>query len=206
MAIFRFFFLYFFFYMLVQSDPAMSTSRTEITVNGLELSVYGLKEYKNLDNNMPVAVLFAMHGRLRKSLQKKKKWTHSLILFTYIETKSSMEAIAQVLCSHNGKKGGKLLDRHLLVVAFDHLNHGTRLQDKKRNYGWTKDKNNNPTQGMDQWGMVSSAQSTVTSLIDVLEYYLFGPDSSPVQVWGCLGFSMGAHASFITAAFGKWGE
>ncbi|ORZ23594.1 hypothetical protein BCR42DRAFT_318327 [Absidia repens] len=160
----------------------MSTSRTELTVNGLEISVYGLTEYKKLNEGSPAAVMFAMHGRTNN--------------------KTQMEAVSQVLCSLNGRKGGQQLQRHLLVVTFDHLNHGSRLVDKTRNLGWTKGKNNNPTNGIDQWSMMSAAAQTVSALIDVLEYYLFGPHQQPVEVWGCLGFSMGAHASYITAANG----
>jgi hypothetical protein len=44
----------------------MTTSQTAITLNGLELSVYGLTEYKKLDPGTPAAVMFAIHGRLRK--------------------------------------------------------------------------------------------------------------------------------------------
>ncbi|CAO3591418.1 unnamed protein product [Absidia cylindrospora] len=102
----------------------MSTSRTELTVNGLELSVYGLTEYKKLNEGSPAAVMFAMHGRTNN--------------------KTQMEAVSQVLCSLNGNKGGQQLQRYLLVVTFDHLNHGSRLVDKNRNLHGQKAKTTIP--------------------------------------------------------------
>lgn len=41
-------------------------SKQQIPVAGLQLTVYGLEEYKNKGGQGPVAVMFAMHGRLRK--------------------------------------------------------------------------------------------------------------------------------------------
>ncbi|KAI8096598.1 uncharacterized protein BX664DRAFT_258104 [Halteromyces radiatus] len=160
----------------------MTTSKTDINVNGLQLSVYGLTEYKKLPENTPVAVMFALHGRL--------------------QNKSKMEAISQVLCSLNASKGGKPRSRHLLVVTFDHVNHGSRLVDKKANFSWKEGKHQNPNHAIDMWSMFRSGARTVSELIDVLEYYLFD-SGRPVQVWGCLGFSMGAHATFLAAANGK---
>lgn len=113
-----------------------------------------------------------------------------------------MEAIAQVLCSLNGNKGGTLKPRHLIVVAFDHENHGSRLKDKTLNFSWKKDsKRHNPNHAMDQWRMMQAAAQTVTGLMDVLESHLF--DAPVVDIWGVLGFSMGAHSSYLVAASGK---
>ncbi|KAI8333738.1 hypothetical protein BC941DRAFT_357861 [Chlamydoabsidia padenii] len=158
----------------------MTSSQTDININGLKLTVYGLGEYKRLPNNTPVAVMFALHGRL--------------------QNKSKMETISQVLCSLNNSKKQQ---RHLLVVTFDHMNHGSRLTDKKANYAWKEGKHENPRHAIDMWSMVHSAARTVTELMDVLEYHIFGPTLRPVQVWGCIGFSMGAHATFLAAANGK---
>ncbi|KAI8332458.1 hypothetical protein BC941DRAFT_359213 [Chlamydoabsidia padenii] len=161
----------------------MTTSQTKYSINGLEVSVYGLTEYKLLPPNTPVAVMFALHGRL--------------------QDKTKMEAISQVLCSLNGHKGGALKPRHLLVVTFDHENHGTRLENKKMNYGWKHDsKQHNPNHAIDQWRMMQSAAQTVSALMNVLESHLFGKHR-PVERWGCLGFSMGAHSSYLVASSGN---
>lgn len=44
-------------------------SKQQIPVAGLQLTVYGLEEYKNKGGQGPVAVMFAMHGRLRKHVK-----------------------------------------------------------------------------------------------------------------------------------------
>ncbi|KAI7895185.1 uncharacterized protein EV154DRAFT_413879 [Mucor mucedo] len=156
-------------------------SKQLIHVNGLSLTVYGLEEYQKLGKDTPVSVMFALHGRL--------------------QNQSKMEPIAQELCKLNEfRTEGK---RHILVVTFDSANHGSRLVHKLANFAWVEGKHQNPNHAMDMWGMVSSATSTVSELIDVLEHYLFGPSENPiVQVWGVLGFSMGGHAAFLAAANG----
>lgn len=44
-------------------------SKQQIPVAGLQLTVYGLEEYKSKGSQGPVAVMFAMHGRLRKHVR-----------------------------------------------------------------------------------------------------------------------------------------
>jgi dienelactone hydrolase len=113
-----------------------------------------------------------------------------------------MEPIAQAICSLNGKRQSK--ERHILVVTFDSPNHGHRLVHKLANFAWTEGKHKNPNHALDMWTMVYSTSRTVTELIDMLEYYMFGPQSrSLVEVWGAVGFSMGGHATFIAAANGN---
>ena len=41
-------------------------SKQQIPVAGHQLTVYGLDEYKDLGIEKPVAIMFALHGRLRK--------------------------------------------------------------------------------------------------------------------------------------------
>lgn len=43
-------------------------SKQTLTVLGLQLTVYGLEEYKNLPEAYPASIMFALHGRLRKFL------------------------------------------------------------------------------------------------------------------------------------------
>ncbi|KAI9307284.1 hypothetical protein BJ944DRAFT_176819 [Cunninghamella echinulata] len=159
----------------------MVSSSTEIVINGLELSVYGLKEYQQLskDNSLPVCVIFLLHGRLQK--------------------KRHMETIAQALCELNETKQPKQKQRHLLAISFDHLNHGSRLLVKERNYGWKESGQENPTHALNMWSTVRAGAHTVSELIDVLEFYLFGPSCHPVEKWGTLGFSLGGHSTFLTA-------
>jgi hypothetical protein len=46
---------------------------TSLVVGGIKLNVFGLEEYRSRGENIPVSVLFSLHGRLRKY----KFWTAS---------------------------------------------------------------------------------------------------------------------------------
>lgn len=48
-------------------------SKQVVPVIGLNLTVYGLEEYKQLPEGTPVSIMFALHGRLRKC-QKFSFW------------------------------------------------------------------------------------------------------------------------------------
>jgi pimeloyl-ACP methyl ester carboxylesterase len=112
-----------------------------------------------------------------------------------------MEPIAEALTQLNEKR--KNTERHLIVVAFDCPNHGSRLVHKLANFAWAEGKYQNPNHAVDMWTMVNSTARVVSELIDVLEHYLFGPrEQHIVEVWGVLGFSMGGHAAFMAAADG----
>ncbi|KAI9320195.1 hypothetical protein BX666DRAFT_1853037 [Dichotomocladium elegans] len=157
-------------------------SKQEIPVAGLKLTVHGLEEYKAKGSQGPVAIMFALHGRLQQS--------------------SSMDPIAQALCGLNERAGTR---RHMIVVAFDQPNHGTRLVHPLANYGWKERSNQNPTHAQDMWSFFYSTSRTVSELIDVIEDYLFGPqERSRVQVWGVVGFSMGGHGAFMASANGTY--
>ncbi|KAL0088370.1 Alpha/Beta hydrolase protein [Phycomyces blakesleeanus] len=153
-------------------------SKQEIPVIGLQLTVYGLEEYKALEKPIPVAVMFALHGR--------------------VQNMTKMDPICQAICKLNTNPCKK---RHIIVVAFDHPNHGSRKIHHLSNYGWSENGYANPNHAMDMWSMLYNSARTVSDLVDVLEHYLFGPQyESRVQVWGVVGFSMGGHASILAAA------
>ncbi|KAI9029025.1 Alpha/Beta hydrolase protein [Phycomyces nitens] len=153
-------------------------SKQIIPVIGLQLTVYGLEEYKALKIQPPVAVVFALHGR--------------------VQNMTKMDPICQALCKLNKNPSRQ---RHIIVVAFDHPNHGSRKLNHLSNFGWSEEGYANPNHAMDMWSMLYNSSRTISDLMDVLEHYLFGPQTEPrVQVWGVLGFSMGGHASILAAA------
>ncbi|KAI7904341.1 uncharacterized protein BX663DRAFT_432254 [Cokeromyces recurvatus] len=155
-------------------------SKQVIHVIGLQLTVYGLEEYNKFYRGAPVTVMFALHGRLQNQFK--------------------MESVSQAICQLNEhyQKG----NRYILVITFDSPNHGSRLIYKPANYGWVEGKYKNPTHALDMWSMIHSTSHTVSELIDVVEYYLFGGSQQWVEIWGVMGFSMGGHATFLTAANG----
>lgn len=119
---------------------------------------------------------------------------------------SKMENICQAVCGLNNKKTQENAKerRHIIVIAFDHPNHGTRLIHSLGNFTWKQNGHENPFHAQDMWSMFYSSSQTISGLIDIVEDYLFGPQQeSRVQVWGVMGFSMGGHASFMAAANGK---
>ena len=121
-------------------------------------------------------------------------------LFYYLENMSKMEDISQALCSLNNND----TERHLIVITFDHPNHGGGLVHKLGNQDWGKNGEQNPFHAQDMWNMYNESSNTISILIDVVEDYLFGPtQQSRVQVWGVMGFSMGGHSTFVAAANGK---
>lgn len=48
-------------------------SQKHFVIIGLDLTVYGLEEYKKRPKGYPVSIVFALHGRLRKSCKKIEK-------------------------------------------------------------------------------------------------------------------------------------
>ncbi|CAO3643954.1 unnamed protein product [Cunninghamella blakesleeana] len=118
-------------------------------------------------------------------------------MVVFVKKRRHMEKLANALCQLNENKQQQ--QRHLLAVSFDHLNHGSRLLVKERNFGWKENGNENPTHALNMWSTVRAGAHTVSELIDVLEFYLFGPDLHPVEKWGTVGFSLGGHSTFLTA-------
>ncbi|KAL4206888.1 hypothetical protein CU097_001904 [Rhizopus azygosporus] len=154
-------------------------SQKHFVIIGLDLTVYGLEEYKKRPKGYPVSIVFALHGRL--------------------QNQSSMKPLCDSLCSLNDTNDSTR--RHLIVVSFDSPNHGARLVNKVANHAWKEGKNSNPYHAIDMWSMMYTTSRTVSDLIDVIENYLFGPlDHHLVETWGVVGFSMGGHASFMAAA------
>lgn len=84
----------------------------QFVVSGIELDVFGLDE---LPCSGPIAVAFHLHGRLNK-----KKSMHSAVSVIYDRLSKN----------RNSER------LPLVLVCFDHRNHGTRLVDNLRNFGW----------------------------------------------------------------------
>ncbi|KAJ3091799.1 hypothetical protein HK102_013390 [Quaeritorhiza haematococci] len=82
---------------------------------------------------------------------------------------------------------------NLLVFAFDQRNHGTRLLDEKANFSWRE---GNETHAMDMYSIQLGTARDVSFLIDTLPMFLeFRP-----RKWGCIGVSLGGHATLLAVA------
>jgi hypothetical protein len=114
-----------------------------------------------------------------------------------------MNEINEALSALNSKPSRDAASRtHLLVVSFDHANHGSRLVDNSKNLAWKDTEYDNKTHAMDMWSFQKAAADTVSLLIDLLEFYIFPEQDSKIVQYGVLGFSLGGHASYLASSKG----
>ncbi|KAH8548238.1 Alpha/Beta hydrolase protein [Umbelopsis sp. PMI_123] len=154
---------------------------TALVVGGIKLNIFGLEQYNTKQENCPVSVVFSLHGRLQNS--------------------ETMNEINEALSALNSKPSRDAASRtHLLVVSFDHANHGSRLVDNSKNLAWKDTEYDNETHAMDMWSFQKAAADTVSLLIDLLEFYIFPEQDSKIVQYGVLGFSLGGHASYLASS------
>ncbi|KAF8207286.1 hypothetical protein K438DRAFT_432410 [Mycena galopus ATCC 62051] len=79
-------------------------------ISGLDVHVYTTSKFAT--STKPILAIFALHGRLGSSEE--------------ISTQNLILALVDGAEKHEGEKD-------LMVVAFDHRNHGTRLRNKTAN-------------------------------------------------------------------------
>ncbi|RUS18609.1 hypothetical protein BC937DRAFT_88558 [Endogone sp. FLAS-F59071] len=154
-------------------------SKTEVVVAGIRLNVFGLEQWK----------LFHIHLAL--------KYKQTFILWK--GNASNLDTFCYQLADLNNK--GETSHNHLIVISFDHVNHGTRLVNENANLTWA---DGNMTHAMDMWSIQYGTARDVSNLIDVLPAYLFpDEDASIVMKWGVCGISLGGHSAFLVLAAGK---
>ncbi|OZJ02745.1 hypothetical protein BZG36_04665 [Bifiguratus adelaidae] len=141
----------------------------EKVLGGLQCVVYGA-DAAATDRNAKVSVVFIMHGRMGSA--------QGLEPFCTALTKTKAPS-----------------SEYLVLIAFDHPNHGSRLLDKKYNLTWAE---GNDTHGLDMWATQYSTAADVSHLIDVVPGYLFPNfDRNPVVRWGVCGISLGGHSTYL---------
>ncbi|KAI0759565.1 Alpha/Beta hydrolase protein [Trametes elegans] len=130
----------------------------------------------------PVNILFFLHGRTSSA--------------------DALEPQARAILDgvHARRKalapGAKADD--LIVVTFDHRNHGTRLVDELANWHWTDDpKTTNVRHALDMYAIQSGTARDVSYLIDFLPAYLFPNAERTVASWLVAGISLGGHSTWI---------
>ncbi|KAK1233123.1 hypothetical protein PQX77_003763 [Marasmius sp. AFHP31] len=96
-------------------------------------------------------------------------------------------------------KGCSQATKQLLLVTFDHRNHGHRLVDAKANEGWSKDpEKSNPRHAIDMYSIQAGTARDITYLIDFLPPYLFPEGNVSILEWGVAGISLGGHSTWIS--------
>ncbi|KAL0579990.1 hypothetical protein V5O48_001993 [Marasmius crinis-equi] len=88
--------------------------------------------------------------------------------------------------------------KELILVTFDHRNHGHREVEPKANLGWSKDPaKSNPNHAIDMYSIQTGTARDVTYLIDFLPAYLFPHGNVTIAEWGVAGKSLGGHSAWI---------
>lgn len=131
-------------------------------------------------SELPVAVLFILHGRFN--------------------SRKGVEKIAERMISLQSEPTrDHQWTKELVVVTFDHRNHGSRLVDRQANCGWNlaDSSRHNDRHALDMYSIQSGTASDVSLLIDFLPSYLYPSNERPISLWAISGFSLGGHSTWI---------
>lgn len=89
--------------------------------------------------------------------------------------------------------------RELILVAFDHRNHGERLIDPRGNLAWDRERmdKHSPLHAIDMYAIQTGTAKDVSTLIDFLPAYLFPHNERTIDLWMVLGKSLGGHSTWF---------
>ncbi|KAI8969856.1 Alpha/Beta hydrolase protein [Trametes punicea] len=158
-------------------------SRQSLVIAGLSVTVFSQPDAATPTD--PVAILFLLHGRT-SSAQDIEPTARGIL-----------DKVHEHRTNHLGL-GGKADD--LLVVTFDHRNHGTRLVDPLANWHWEPEDQtkNNVRHAIDMYAIQTGTANDVSFLIDFLPAYLFPYGERRISQWFVSGVSLGGHSTWIT--------
>ncbi|KAI0318621.1 Alpha/Beta hydrolase protein [Amylostereum chailletii] len=132
-------------------------------------------------NDSGVVVLFLLHGR-----------TGSAAQFDPVA-----EDAVRYAAQKKMEKGGEG-QRDLVVITFDHRNHGSRTVSARANQAWSKDADaHNERHAVDMYSIQTGTARDVSFLIDFLPAYLFPNDERAVREWVVAGVSLGGHSTWL---------
>ncbi|KAF8575436.1 alpha/beta-hydrolase [Ramaria rubella] len=149
---------------------SLPISKTTLIAAGLSVNVYSYIPLVEQGN--PLAVLFLLHGR-QGFADMVGDVAENVLRYTQSQPPTN---------------------RDLIVVTFDHRNHGSRLMSPIANNDW---KANNDRHALDMYAIQRGSASDVAFLIDFLPPYLFPSGEREVQEWIMSGISLGGHSTWI---------
>jgi len=149
-----------------------------LTVAGLNLDVYS--ESDATHSTSEVVVLFLLHGRTQSA--KHVQWV----------AESLLDQVAEK------RKGSSRSVPGLVVVAFDHRNHGSRTVDPLANGGWSEWGLKNERHAIDMYSIFVGTSRDVSFLIDFLPSYLHPEKEKTVSQWLVAGISLGGHSTWVS--------
>ncbi|KAG0700568.1 Alpha/Beta hydrolase protein [Suillus ampliporus] len=149
----------------------MDPSKQTLLVGGLVVDVYS--HPSATDPTTPIHALFFLHGRYGSAQRP------------YV-----IDTIKTIV--NYGSGGASPRKKDLIVVAFDHRNHGTRLVNKQRNLEWSEDpRKNNDQHAVDMYTIRTGSAQDVSFLIDHLPSFLYPSGQRTIVEWGMGGIDIG---------------
>lgn len=136
------------------ASPAPPLVPHRLTVGGLALNVYGLPLLRRTAEAPAVSVLFFLHGRQGSAAALNISQPFARF-FHYATEQAEVEEVVPT--------------RQLLVVTMDAPNHGERMVDERRNWGWR-----------DTWRESLDAES-LDNASHVVDLYAIESESTPVH-------------------------
>ncbi|KAF8550163.1 alpha/beta-hydrolase [Imleria badia] len=144
-------------------------------VGGILVDVHTHRD--SVESSLPVHALFLLHGRT-------------------LSTKSVIPTAKSIL--ELTYAPGAERKKDLIIITYDHRNHGKRLVDPLRNEGWHKDPTrNNPQHAVDMYTIQTGTAHDLTFLIDHIPAYLYPQVERNIVEWGVAGISLGGHSTWI---------
>ncbi|CAL1715716.1 unnamed protein product [Somion occarium] len=112
---------------------------------------------------------------------------------------ADVEWAAEQVLNETSKKyeNDSTLHHDLLVVTFDHRNHGSRLVDVKANIGWHEFGNHNERHAVDMYSIQVGTSRDISTIIDFLPSFLYPNDERSIVHWIASGVSLGGHSTWI---------
>jgi len=152
----------------------MAVAVQSLNIGGLPIDLY--RRDDQIISSRSVIVLFILHGRLGSRKDVRALAEHALNV-VYAKPRVA---------------------RDLLVIAFDHRNHGERLTDDTANLGWhKKPERNNPKHAIDMYTIQTGSSHDVSFLIDSLPSYLYPSGERSIDTWAVAGISLGGHSTWM---------
>ncbi|KAJ6549189.1 Alpha/Beta hydrolase protein [Mycena sp. CBHHK59/15] len=142
-------------------------------IAGLNVHTYTTEAFSA--SSKPILVLFFLHGRLGS-----------------MEDQYMQDIVAALMKAASNTTG----QRDLMIVTFDHRNHGTRLREKVCNMAFKE----NPRHVLDMYCIQTGTAKDVSFVMDFLPSYLFPQGERSIVEWGVAGISLGGHSTWIAAA------
>ncbi|KAJ7219983.1 Alpha/Beta hydrolase protein [Mycena pura] len=142
-------------------------------IAGLNVHTYTTEAFAT--STKPIFALFVLHGRMGSA-----------------EADDMQHFVTELVAASTEYVG----EKDLMVVTFDHRNHGSRLASSICNLDWK----GNPNHALDMYSIQTGTAKDVSFVMDFLESYLFPLGQRSIARWGVAGISLGGHSTWIVGA------